>query len=73
MTSIRSSASWLTFPQVTDREVWIKAGAIVAEYGSGAAAYIITRVCDDIGDIVAVQNWRRVANAVDAIADAPPQ
>ena len=58
---------------MSDRDVWLKAGTIVAEHGTGAAAYIITQLCDVLDDMVAVQNWRRVANAVDAIADAPPQ
>jgi hypothetical protein len=58
---------------MSDRDVWVKAGTIVAKHGTGAAAYIITQLCDVLDDMVAVQNWRRVANAVDAIADAPPQ
>lgn len=58
---------------MTDRDVWVKAGAIFAEYGTGAAAYIITQLCDVLDDMVAVRDWRRVANAVDAITDAPHQ
>lgn len=58
---------------MSDRDVWVRAGAIVAEYGTGAAAYIITQLCDVLDDMGAVQDWRRVANAVDAIRHAPPQ
>ena len=58
---------------MSDRDVWVRAGAIVAEYGTGAAAYIITQLCDVLDDMGTVQDWRRVANAVDAIRDAPPQ
>lgn len=29
---------------MSDRDVWVKAGAIVGEYGTGAAAYIITQL-----------------------------
>lgn len=49
------------------------AGAIVAEYGTGAAVSILTQLCDVLDDMVAVHEWRRVANAIDVIADAPPQ
>lgn len=49
------------------------AGAIVAEYGTRAAASILTQLCDVLDDMVAVHEWRRVANAIDVIADAPPQ
>jgi hypothetical protein len=55
---------------VTDREVWIKAGAIVAEHGTMTAEYIIEQLSDVLGDHVAVKDWRRVAAAVDAISGA---
>jgi hypothetical protein len=58
---------------VTDREVWIKAGAIVAEHGTMTADYIISQLGDVLGDEVAVKDWRRVAAAVDAISDTRPQ
>lgn len=36
---------------MSDRDVWVRAGAIVAEYGTGAAAYIITQLCDVLDDM----------------------
>jgi hypothetical protein len=58
---------------VTDREVWIKAGAILAEHGAMTADYIISQLGDVLGDDVAVQDWRRVAAAVDGISAAALQ
>lgn len=58
---------------MTDREVWVKAGEILAEHGSMTADYIIAQLGDALGDRIAVEDWRRVAAAVDAIADATPQ
>ncbi|PTQ59727.1 hypothetical protein C8J26_2579 [Sphingomonas aurantiaca] len=55
---------------MTDRDVWMKAGAILAEHGAMTADYIIDQISDAIGDRVAVEDWRRVAAAVDAISDA---
>lgn len=50
----------------------VKAGEILAEHGALTADYIITQPGDVLGDSVAVKNWRRVAAAVLAIADALP-
>jgi hypothetical protein len=58
---------------VTNREVWLKAGEIVAEHGAMTTEYIIDQVSDALGDRVAVEDWRRIAKAVDAITDAKPQ
>ena len=55
---------------MTDREVWIMAGEIMAEHGKMTADYIIDRLSDDLEDAVAVENWRRIAAAVDAVNDA---
>ena len=55
---------------LTDREVWLKAGAIVAEHGEMTADYIIDQLGDVLDNDVAVEDWRRVAAAVDAITDA---
>lgn len=55
---------------MTEREVWIKAGEIVAEHGEMTADYIIDRLSDVLDDAVAVEDWRRIAGAVDAISDA---
>jgi len=58
---------------MSDRDVWVKAGAIVAEHGDLTADYIIQQLSDVLGDKIAVEDWRRVAAAVDAISDATPQ
>jgi hypothetical protein len=73
MTSIRSSASLPISHRVTDRDVWIKAGAILAEHGDGTADYIICQLGDVLDSQAAIEHWRRVAAAVDAIADAKPR
>jgi len=53
---------------MTDREVWILAGEIMAEHGKMTADYIIDRLSNVLGDRVAVEDWRRVAAAVDEIS-----
>lgn len=53
-----------------DREVWIQAGAILAAHGELTAEYIIDQLSDALGDGIAVEDWRRVAAAVDRITDA---
>ncbi len=58
---------------MTDREVMVKAGEIFAEQGALTADYIITQLGDVLGDSVAIEDWRRVAAAVDTIADASRQ
>lgn len=59
-------------PMMSDRAMMVKAGEILAEHGALTAVYIITQPGDVLGDSVAVKNWRRVAAAVLAIADALP-
>jgi hypothetical protein len=56
---------------MTDRDVWMKAGAILAEHGAMTADYIIDLMSDALGDRIAVEDWRRVAAAADAISEAP--
>ena len=51
----------------------VKAGEILAEHGALTSDYIIEQLGDVLGDRVAVEDWRRVAAAVDAINDATPQ
>jgi len=51
-----------------DREVWIQAGAILVAHDELTADYIIDQLSDVLGDRVAVEDWRRVAAAVDATA-----
>jgi hypothetical protein len=58
---------------MSDRDVWIKAGSILAEHGAMTTDYIIDQISDALGDRVAVKDWRRVAAAVDAISDTRPQ
>jgi len=58
---------------MTDREVWVKAGSIVAEHGELTADYIIEQLDDVLGDRVAVEDWRRIAAAVDVIGTATAQ
>jgi hypothetical protein len=58
---------------VTDRDVWIKAGAILAEHGDGTADYIICQLGDVLDSQAAIEHWRRVASAVDEITAANPQ
>ena len=53
---------------MTDREVWIKAGAIFAEHGALAADYIIEQLESVLDDDIAVEDWRRIAAAVDQIS-----
>jgi hypothetical protein len=58
---------------MSDRDVMMKAGAIFAEHGALTSDYIIEQLGDVLGDHVAVEDWRRIAAAVDAISDATPQ
>jgi hypothetical protein len=58
---------------VTDREVWIKAGAIVAEHGAMTNDYIIEQLGNILDSHAEIEDWRRVAAAVDAIREAKPQ
>lgn len=48
----------------------LKACDILAEHGALTAVYIIGQLGDVLGDRVAVEDWRWVATAVDAIIDA---
>ena len=50
-----------------DREIWIKAGAILAEHGEYTEEYILDKMVAAIEDTVAVKNLHRVAAAVNAI------
>jgi hypothetical protein len=55
-----------------NREIWLRAGTILAEHGDRSAEYVIEQLAESLGDHVAVEDWRRVAAAVDFIADAEP-
>lgn len=52
---------------MNDRDVWLKAGAIVAEHGELTADYIVEQLGEVLDDGVAVEDWRRVAPAIDEI------
>lgn len=54
----------------TDCEVWIAAGNILAEHGAMTADYIIDKLSDVLDDDIAVEDWRRVAAAVDEITSS---
>lgn len=56
-----------------EREVWIQAGAILAAHGELTADYITDQLSDALGDRIAVEDWRRVAVAVDCIIATTPQ
>ena len=56
-----------------DREVWIQAGAILAAHGEMATDYIIDQMIEALGDRIAVEDWRRLSAAVDAITNAAIQ
>lgn len=55
---------------MTEREVWVQAGAILARHGEMSADYIIDALSDVLDDAVAVEDWRRVAAAIDEITNA---
>lgn len=55
---------------MTEREIWVQAGAILAEHGELTADYIIDQLSDALGDRIAVEDWRRIAAAVDQIEGA---
>ena len=49
------------------REIWIQAGAILAEHGERTGDHIVDQMVAAIGDPVAVKDWHRIAAAVDVI------
>ena len=51
-----------------ERAVWQTAGEIVEQHGESAADYIIEQLSDVLDYPVAVEDWRRIAAAVDAIS-----
>jgi hypothetical protein len=58
---------------MSERDIWISAGVILSQFGYRTSDYIIDQLSDVLADSVAVENWRRVAAAVDAITGAPRQ
>jgi hypothetical protein len=55
-----------------NRDIWLLAGTILAEHGDRSTLYLVEQLTKVRGDSVAVQNWRRIAAAVDFIAGAEP-
>ncbi len=58
---------------MSDREVWEKATAIVADFGEDGAEQFAERLFDILRDTANPHDWRRVAAAVDAIATLAKQ
>lgn len=58
---------------MSDREVWLRAGEIVAAHGNQAGRFVLNSVGDILCARTGVEDWRRVAGAVDAIIEAKPQ
>lgn len=58
---------------MTEREVWVRAGAILERHGDMTADHIIDELSDVLDDDIAVEDWRRIAAAVDAITGARKQ
>jgi hypothetical protein len=58
---------------MTDREVWIKAAEILETFGPRAGDHIIDQLMLFPGGPRRIEDWRRVAKAIDAITDAKPQ
>lgn len=59
--------------RLPNRGIWLRAGTILAEHGDGSSDYIIGQLAESLGDVVAVEDWRRVAAAVSYIMDTEPQ
>jgi len=53
-----------------EREVWIQACAIIAAHGELSSDYIIDQLSDALGSGIVIEDWRRVAAAVDMITAA---
>ncbi|MEG3164439.1 hypothetical protein U1701_07515 [Sphingomonas sp. PB2P19] len=53
--------------RLPERAIWQTAAQIVEQHGAGAADYIISQLGDVIEHRAAVEDWRRIAAAVDAI------
>jgi hypothetical protein len=58
---------------MTDREVWLKAMAIVEVHGTMEAAPIVDTILDVLGDEPHKNDWARVAAAVDVILEGQAQ
>ena len=59
--------------RLPNREIWLRAGTILSEHGDRSSVYIIEQLTESLGDVVAIENWRRVSAAIGYINDAQPQ
>lgn len=58
---------------MTEREVWLKASEVVAAHGNEAARYVLNSLGNVFASSDRVEDWRRVAAAVDFIMAASLQ
>ena len=58
---------------MSEREVWLKAMAIVEAHGTMESAPIVDTILDVLGDKLHENDWARVAAAVDAINEGQRQ
>ncbi len=58
---------------MTDREVWLKAMALVETYGTREAGPAIRAIVTSLDEEPEWSEWLRVAAAVDEIAEATAQ
>jgi len=58
---------------MSDREVWLKAMAIVQTHGTIESAPVMNTLLDVLGDDPHWADWARVAAAVDAINEGSEQ
>jgi hypothetical protein len=58
---------------MSDREVWLKAWAVIETPGSLESAPVVAMLLDIMGDDSEHYDWARVAAAVDAINEGPLQ
>lgn len=53
--------------RMTERKIWERAAAIVAEYGADAPRHVLTSFGEDFTNSATITGWHRMALAVDAI------
>lgn len=70
--SHRATVHNLPVNQMTNRQVWLTAGRILATHAEMTATYVRDDLSDTIGPKIGFENLRRIAAAVDAIVMAGP-
>lgn len=58
---------------MSDRDVWLKAMAVVQAHGTMEAAPVMDTLVHVLGDDPHRDDWARVAAAVDVINESQPQ